>query len=386
MLQRHAILLNKRGEPVTTHGPWNGESPSTQLIEVSEICRIVRRLADQAVQTESNAGQDGRLPPQQEACQTLCRIIDESGLDFTLCPNPNIQYAAARFRKTSYLEDRIYAIMQVYGYRLGASATLVKRTRYFDLEELELQFLTTLTSQSVVLSQAFQHREVPEVGQSWCLTNHVRVPERLHKILVHDQFLTSACKIKVVRKSEAYFEGKACTLREFLGVWKGRSQSILARLISISDAPQGLKERHLSVKHSYRFLKSAKQGIIMDCGDPILSEWPPDTTVLDENVDPIVENRIPELTHAAETQQNIGEAIIARHSNSIPRVLYLGLCKYIEIMAVALIVVREGRARSGLSMGKKDIWRRLGICFWYLEGRSDDDLGRLLQPLKGRFG
>ena len=109
LLARYAILLNKRGEPVTTHGPWNGKSPSIYLIEVSEICRIVRRLADQAMQTGSNAGQDGSLSPQQETLRTLCRIIDESGLDFTLCPNPNIQYAAARFRKTSYLEDRIYA-------------------------------------------------------------------------------------------------------------------------------------------------------------------------------------------------------------------------------------------------------------------------------------
>ena len=389
LLQRHAILLNKRGEPVTTHGPWNGEFPSTQLLDVSEICRIVGKLTDQAMQTGSNAGQDGSLSPQQENLQTLRRIIDESGLDFTLCPNPNIQYAAARFRKTSYLEDRIYAIMQVYGYRLGNSATSLQRIRHFGLEELELQFLTTLTSQSVVLSQAFQHREVPEVGQSWCLTNRIRVPERLHKILVHDQFLTSACRIKVVRKSEAYFEGQACTLREFLGVWKERSQRILARLISISNAPQGLKDRHLYLKDSsymIRFLKLAKQGIIMDCGEPMLSEWPPDTTVLDENADPIVENRTSELTHAAETQQNLGEAMITRHGNSMPRVLYLGMCKYIEIMAVALIVVREGRTRSGFLMGKKDIWRRIGICFWYLELGPGDDLTKLLQPLKGRFG
>ena len=390
LLQRHAILLNKRGEPVTTHGPWNGELPSIQLIEVSDICRIVGHLTDQAMQMGSNAGHEGSLSPQQESFQSLRRIIDESGLDFTLCPNPNIQYAAARFRKTSYLEDRIYAIMQVYGYWLGNSATSLQKIRHFGLEELELQFLTALTSQSVVLNQAFQHREVPEVGQSWCLTNYIRVPERLHKIVIHDQFLASACRIRVVKKSEAYFEGKACTLREFLGVWKERSQRILAQLIRISDAPQGLKERHLYVRDSsymIRFLKPAKQSIIMDYGEPMLSEWPPDTTVLDDEVvEPIVENRISELRLAAETQQNIGEAIITRHSNSMPRVLYLRMCKYIEIMAVALIVVREGRARSGFLMGKKDTWRRIGICFWYLEGGPDDDLTKLLQPLKGRFG
>ena len=389
LLQRHAILLNKRGEPVTTHGPWTGEPPSTQLLDVSEICAIARRLTDNAMQTGSSAGHEGSLSPQQEIFQSLRRIIDESGLDFRLCPNPNIQYAAARFRKTSYLEDRIYAIMQVYGYRLGNSAPSLRKIRHIGLEELELQFLTALTSQSVVLSQAFQHREVPEAGQSWCITNDIRVPERLQKILVHDQFLTSACRIKVLKKSKAYFEGSACTLRELLGVWKERSQRILARLISISDAPQGLKERHVYVRDSWymiRFLKQAKQGLFMDCDDSISSEWPPETTVPDDIGDPIVENRVSELRHAAETQNDIGEAVITRYSNVMPRVLYLGMCKYIDLMAVALIVVREGSARSGFGMGKKDVWRRIGICFWYLEGGPSDDLSELLQPLKGRFG
>ena len=74
---------------------------------------MARTVMDRAMQTDSSAKHEGSLAPQPRTLQSLCTIIDESGIDFMLCPNPNIQYAAARFRKTSHNEDRIYAIMQV---------------------------------------------------------------------------------------------------------------------------------------------------------------------------------------------------------------------------------------------------------------------------------
>lgn len=393
VLQRHSILLNKRGELITTHGPWIGESPSCQLMDIAGVCAIARNSMDEAV-LESDATQN--RSPQPGILHSLRTIIDQSGIDFGFCPNPNIQYAAARFRKTSRVEDRIYAIMQVYGYKLGNSATTIRKTRHFDLEELEVQFLTALTSQSVILSQAFQHKEAPEPGQSWCITNHIAVPERLQKLIVHDSFLSSACTINVHKKSEAYFRGLACTLRELLDFWKSRSQDTLTEVDRIRDAPEGLKERDTYLKENYieRFLKRAKQGIIMDCSDSMSCEWPPETKVLDDIGDPITECRIPEMTTAADAQQTIGEAILTRYSNSNrmpPRVLYLGRSKYIESMDVALIIVPEGSsARSGfLRMTRKDVWMRIGICFWNLNGTeklASDGLERCLRPLKGRFG
>lgn len=389
VLQRHAILLDKGGEPVTTQGPWTGESAFCELMDISGACGIARRLTDQAMQTESGAHHNGSQLTQLRRLQSLCTIIDESGVDFMLCPNPNIQYAAARFRKTSRGEDRIYAIMQVYGYRLGNSATSIRKIRHFRLEDLELQFLTTLTSQSVILSQAYQHLKVLEAGRSWCITNHIRVPHRLHNILVHDQFLTSACTISVHKKSEAYFEGRCCTLRELLDFWKSRSQETLSWLDKASDAPSGLRERYAYFKTGYdmdRVFKRAKQGTIIDCSDSMSFEWPPDTTVLDDRDEPIIECRVPELTHAVDTQQGIGEAIMTRHRDMTPSVLYLGRTKHIESMEVALIVVRERTTRRGLRMEKEGVWRRVGICFWHVKGVPDDDLARLLQPLKGIFG
>lgn len=388
VLQRHAIVLDKRGEPVTTHGPWTGESAYTQLMDISGACAVARGLIDHAMQAESGAGDDGSLSPQSARLQSLLTIIDESGIDFMLCPNPNIQYAAAWFRKTSRAEDRIYAIMQIYGYRLGNSATSTRKTQHFTLEDLELQFLTELTSQSALLSQAFQHINPPKARQSWCITNHIRVPERLHKIIVNNEFLNSACTISVHKKRKAHFEGTACTLRELLEFWKSRSQRTLMRLEKASDAPRELKERNAYFNygsHNSRFFKRAKQGMMMDSDDLSSFEWPPDTRILDEIGEPIIECRGPQLAQAADTQQAIGEAIINKYCDMTPSVLYLGRARHIESMDVALIILRDGSARGGLRMKKKAIWRRIGICFWHVEGGLRDGLATLLRALNGRL-
>ena len=390
VLQRHAILLSKRGEPVTAPGPWAGENDFCQLIDISGACAMARSLTDQALQGHAGATQQGSLSSQSERLQSLRTIIEESGVDFMLCPNPNIQYAAARFRKTSHKEDRIYAIMQVYGYRLGNSAASAKNLQPFDLEDLELQFLKALASQSVVLSQTFQHLELPEAGQSWCITNYIRVPKRFHNVIIHDQFVTSACKITVQERNQAYFAGTACPLHEIFDFWNSRSQQALTWLSKAGDAPSDVKQRHAYFgAGSYggaRYFKQAKQGIFMDCDDSMSFEWPPDTAVLDDSSEPLIECRIPELTHASDTQQAIGESILAKHCNKAPSVLYLGRAKHIESMDVALIIVREETADSGLDSVKTHKWRRIGICFWNVEGGLVDNIAKLLQPLKGKFG
>ena len=55
-------------------------------------------------------------------------------------------------------------------------------------------------------------------------------------------------------------------------------------------------------------------------------------------------------------------------------------------MDIALIIVREGTAHSGFKWVKTNKWRRIGICFWQVEGDLTDDIAKLLQPLKGEFG
>lgn len=392
-LQRHATMLNKKGNPITTNGPWTGQSPNCQLLDISGACSIARTITDQAIDAEQAGHQDGSLSPQSEMLNTMRTIIHRSGIDFMLCPNPNIQYAAARFRQTTRADDRIYAIMQAYGYRLGNSATSIRKLEKFGLEELELQFLKTLNSQSSVLGQAFQHSAIPVRGQSWCITNDIRVPERLHMIVVHETFLSANCTITVRSRTEAYFKGFACTLDELSRFWQSRSRATLTDLETNAASVSGLQARNDYFRGSSRnyYFKAAKQGLMLDYSDhhddvAMSHEWPPDTVVFDERTEAIIENRIPGLVETVEKQKTILAAIMTRYNDSNVRVLYLGRTKHIESMDVALILVREGNARKGLLMQKVPIWRRIGICFWNIEGNRGYGLEDVLEPMAGRFG
>ena len=73
--------------------------------------------------------------------------------------------------------------------------------------------------------------------------NHVRVPERLHLVNLHEQFPASARSVSIHWKNEAHFDGMACTLRDILSFWRSGCYETMAMLAEDYTAPSGLKER-----------------------------------------------------------------------------------------------------------------------------------------------
>ncbi|KAG8529591.1 uncharacterized protein KY384_006228 [Bacidia gigantensis] len=393
ILQRHSLFLNKRGGPVETHGPWTGESLWTQVLDLSGACKMVRDFLDRAIVTFHGSDGPSDSNDYLHKLQQLRTAIDHSGIDFELCPNPNIAYAAARFRQTTRAEDRIYAIMQVYGYQLGESApSSAQSSEGFALVDLELQFLQALNAQSCLISQAFQHLHVPQQGQSWAFTNAIRVPQRLHTIIAQEQFVSSGSYVvNIVQRAEAYFIAKSWSFKFVLGFLHQRAQGFIAQLEERVDVPLDLKGRAAFFDRS-RILKVAKQGIIADASDQydcesISIEWPLDTTAYNDRNEPLIECRTPELHTAALKLQGIGARLIGVFGEDKVRVLYLGRTKYIETMELGLIVVREKQTTGKFLRWKKHVWRRIGLCFWHWD-RYDDvgDLEANLAPMKGRFG
>ena len=400
VLQRHAILLNKRGEPITTSGPWTGESPAVQLMDISGTCVMARAAIDRAMEAEESTepqetvGFRARVQmPLQNELLNMRTIIDKSGIDFGFCPNPNIQYSAARFRQTSRPEDRIYAIMQVYGYRLGSSNTSIRKPRKFSLAELELQFLRTMTGQSALLSQTFRHLTPPERGQTWCIINHVEVPKRFHWIVVHEQFSNSSCLIFTHRKDKAYFDGWACSLNALHQFWQARTREVLEAVEDADDAPKDtipLRGYLNNTSSRDAYLRQAKQGFVMDYGNDIHAEtlsfeWPPDSSTFDDGADLIIESRISELTQSADKQEQLFDTLLSKYGESRVQILYLGRVKNVNLMEVGLILVHEENTLKGIMM-KQKVWRRIGVCFWLIKGGHSDDFTKTLRPLKGRFG
>lgn len=91
--------------------------------------------------------------------------------------NANIQYTTARFRTTSRPEDRIYAIMQIYGLRVGQSARPDDRP---SLERLSLEFSAALNADQPLLAQMFNHESKADPDQSWRISESCYIPDFLY--------------------------------------------------------------------------------------------------------------------------------------------------------------------------------------------------------------
>lgn len=102
-------------------------------------------------------------PATENAILELKAKIESNVLAFMECRNPNLAYSLARYRQCSekQLEDRIYGIMQVYGFRLGKA---MAPESDFSLEELQAQFSRHLNENLPLFGQLFVHRDTPLPG------------------------------------------------------------------------------------------------------------------------------------------------------------------------------------------------------------------------------
>lgn len=125
---------------------------------------------------------------------------------------PAVLYSAAGYRKTSRGEDRVYGIMQVFGFKLGKSA---EPNRDFTLSDLELQIAAALNKKSPIWAQLFTHMDIPEHGRHWCISQGSRTVSPL--VIINPQ---SQCRITLDTTNRAIFEGPMCSFSQLAHDWR----------------------------------------------------------------------------------------------------------------------------------------------------------------------
>jgi Heterokaryon incompatibility protein (HET) len=343
VLKRNAFIVDKNGDFVIAPGPWAGQDTRVLLIDISTACELLATLLDPTRRTGHNRTVTYSQSREFEGLQILEGLIVKSGVGFSLSMNPNIQYGVAQFRQTKYEEDRIYAIMQVYGFRLGKT---VNPKKEYTAAQLEVQFLIAIC-QVPLLSQAFIHMKDNARGQSWAITSETTVPRRLHKILASREHLSNACKIRVANRSCASFDGMVCTLGELKNHWVVSGKHI------ISNAPVGTA---LSI-----FLDHNK-AILRDLAG-VSCEWPPYTNEVDDNAEFVTETSPDALRQSLETVQELCDRVSNTFGADNVYVLYLGRSTYVSTIDLGIILIRQ---KSGILPWcvRRDLWVRVGVCVW----------------------
>lgn len=123
------------------------------------------------------AGQLTQRPSTGSALQRCVDIADQVGLIAVLMYSPLVALGATKNRVTRYDEDRIYAIQQIFGFRLGKTSLDADPGMAFTRDDLEIEFGQHFLSTCPVKSQAHVFTKPMKFGSGWCVNADSVIPE-----------------------------------------------------------------------------------------------------------------------------------------------------------------------------------------------------------------
>lgn len=273
ILRTDAVVLDRHGESlsvlrddiaavVRTHGQKD------TLLTLEALCWVLHNAQEECLglQRRKHLLQDHSDAPGADILELTSRIlhaIDECGCGSDWLQgssNPNIQYSAAKFRKTTYREDRIYAIQQIYNIRVGQSARPMDHP---SLEDLTEEFGLAINARSPVLGQAFVHTREPEVGRSWCITENSDVPDGIGDI---PKLVGLTSTIARDESGRVVAHGPSCTFENLCDLWNlCPSDSLMVQIHLDEHIRQMVEAADISPSNTEgyrsRLLASFRQGV-----------------------------------------------------------------------------------------------------------------------------
>lgn len=168
-----AFLVSQEVEPILQDSP--------QLRTIFSSCKTLSTRCKRSIASKTVLG----LPVHSIELE-LIELVESTGLAALEAENPMALYTVASNRVTSRPEDRIYGIMQVFGFQLGISdPDSLLNSAPADLPELELQFGQQLIERYPLMSQLHIHTQPTRYGQSWRVTSRSRIPELVSDVGFH---------------------------------------------------------------------------------------------------------------------------------------------------------------------------------------------------------
>lgn len=170
---QEAFLVSQEVEPIHQDSP--------QLHTIFSSCKTLSTRCKRSIASKTVLG----LPIDSIELE-LIELVESTGLAALEAENPMALYTVASNRVTSRPEDRIYGIIQVFGFQLGISdPDSLPNPAPEDLPELELQLGQQLIERYPLVSQIHIHTRPTRYGQAWRVTSRSRIPELVSDVGFH---------------------------------------------------------------------------------------------------------------------------------------------------------------------------------------------------------
>ncbi|OHF04193.1 hypothetical protein CORC01_00532 [Colletotrichum orchidophilum] len=169
------------------------------------------------------------IAPDDRYLLALKQSLERSGMVGLRSTLPITLLGAARYRTTTRVTDRVYGIMQVFGFRLGKSKPGCNPNVEIPLQELEDELGQELLIREPVMSQMHVFEGLPQVGKGWRISQDSRPTRRLHLVnhtygdgkSVFEDISTKAqlSTIALDGITWGYFNGKTCKFTKLVEIW-----------------------------------------------------------------------------------------------------------------------------------------------------------------------
>ena len=367
----HAYLLSREAA-----------APLNTLAHLCHWCCTIDKLCD-ALNTQlpdSNAIEEFEThrpwAPNEKCLWEIKSMLRDRGLVALSSRNPMALYAAASYRKTRNEVDRVYAIQQVFGLRLGSSAPgFVNQPIHLVMLEFELG--ARMLENYPVLSQMHVFNEPVEPSRGWKISMSSRIPNPGLKQNLADFQYVSVCSLTTQRASHlqwGFFSGKVCHFKDICKAWTLTSPpSETSADASVWRSPQwiALDRFHRPKKLLNRYIAPA----VKKLGS---NTW---------EIKDLAVSDLPQYLPTGEEQHKFASLIVQRmdewYKDKQLFVLYLGkflggpnhdFAHRFLLYRVGLILLEsEYEGIPFHDFHGVTYWRRLGFCIWTC-GYSSDEL------------
>jgi hypothetical protein len=213
ILRRDAQLLSATGEPILFQDQEELVNRICTIKKLTECCEGIWSAL------HYYASCNGLGSWHQHIASMIMSTIESVGFNVMAAVNPNVQYGAARHRKTHEPRDRIAAIFGIYSTVLPANFRLPS-PKSTTLEAQELVFASALNESSPWIAQCFVHLDVPRTGQSWCITQDSTVPAGFDTVHSGWNMEILGRLVPPTTTNPALAQGHACPLQALWNYWK----------------------------------------------------------------------------------------------------------------------------------------------------------------------
>jgi hypothetical protein len=133
----------------------NGDARLHALDRLSttlQHCNILYRICQETVDVKKAGNVEASIEE-----LALLRIINESCLEELAARDPMALYTISKFGNPQRILDRIYGIMQVFGFKFGEASEGANGSYEWTLQDLELQLGLQIIAKYQILSQLHVH-------------------------------------------------------------------------------------------------------------------------------------------------------------------------------------------------------------------------------------